>query len=1758
MRFFSCAVILIIILVLDQRMASPHATFLKATKLKLNQEERLANNAIINICRAKYTADDIAEGSNIDTAFLYDQVQGKLRRSVNPKILIVMKSRLQAGAFAQILRRHGCDVIVATNGHKAYTSYLRKDSADFSLCLCQWYLPGIAGRDLAYYEAESGGRLPFVALLGHNQRATDAIRSGADLFLKLPLFPHLRSILSLVLPHTSAMAQFRVGAMQSNFEGMRRLLSTQQDVLRHTVETNTLMELVKSDLASVSEISSVEVGMNMLEAVMASIRMQEATAANLAASRKNPTEVLSAQKRSSKKNTRKSLKANSTPEPDSTFDEPAPTHDAQFHALATSFRNVMLVLNRVRNSLISTQQENHALREKSSRSVEQAELLRGQLRSFGVDVIDAKLERLYLPRRLTRSPPPRDSSEAFHANIENDPDVDVTTFSKQDLMRALRSAKAAITSSNDEISELMEDLQHLQDYQIEVEDDLIHSGMAVHFNIGVRDEDASKNRSGKIGDDALKTLVRKRSQSRIQDNEAGGRLLRTLSMLGPRLQDEFIRQQSVADDGTASIDESRDQESVGARTPLQLKSEPKRRGFSSPVAAPFVVSSDGEFHIQRSKKKKEEVSKVFFARRFFWTAHVLQALESQCMSNEDARQVASSKVVRPVPPVPKCLEKPNPVVTNAIEGVVNGVIALHNQLALQVNTCTAKVGATFPTASQSLRDLSIGVKDALQGFNVSQHVTALQLHVEGVITKMIGAERELWNNERFEMEKYKLQNPPGSRKLIADLRGTVRELRLRRWRDWFQTIETKVRANYLRKWIVWFLHRQGEKTWKSKSKQLEIEMQSTNTKKVAEQVAFARKQSVDVLAKQSQQRVDYEQLQIKHMRVSQLYDEARVKTAALTIENETLVAQVSSLSEKKDNLEAKVCEKTDEIVRLMQSVGPLEEELMVARTTLEDRDQKNLSLQAQVSAYHRKVQQLSNKGSFLGLPQPKATQTAISNANSALLLDNIVKTLGARQFSNSFDMSTLERKLSGSGSAFTVTLPDADEFFSSHPLMDSDDEEPSANNDEILSSPNSMRGGPDASQKVPEVQQPSKQAPKPSPKKTLVGTGKGRSKSVTSIPIARQGKQTQSMRMPSRTMSISSAMESSLNPPNHLGSSKNSTRSSVSPSSEAASKFTRTPSTSHSNSPQTKDLVLGGNVDRFESRSPTPPPINGFKPSDESLEGAGCPPPEAATLRDNDDTQQLDEACAPSDRDHSEVFPLDQRPADVEFDEVPSRTDASMQSEKVPVGKKPRKTKSVSALPVSSFDTSSGASSPNHLNVPRKRAVSLSGSFASDVSGAHISAQGSGEYAESIPASILASTESPHQRAGNQTRVLPPSPLVSNGSMLFDSPQVLFVDQSQSAMSLPLMVAVGVQSSFTDASIFLPPALTESISNVQHAGGSLRISPQASPKTSPRTISGQPHVTEEFPDSVHPNAAQNRTSLDMSDTSRWQSALRDLARSRTSVAAAATSPTSLTAINSGIGNVVDSTRRLLEAMSIPQNVLVKTTSPAEMLDSLCSVLEAAFAAVTSNQSRVHGYTSNNTSMRSVPSPSAPPGTSPDAAAGRSRAASIYTKKTDQHESSSHLPNIAETPRGRVVPLHKDASRTVLSSDQRDALPPIFERKPPTTKPSSTSISPQENVIHRVDPAMYRSHLDGDNNDGVSKPSPRSATVQLQPQQVETREKKQREKERKAAQTNIAVLLQREMLRRPAPVNSSEQNGLSPHPPTETLSPLQPRGSRRAL
>jgi hypothetical protein len=35
------------------------------------------------------------------------------------------------------------------------------------------------------------------------------------------------------------------------------------------------MELVKSDLASVSKISSVEVGMKMLEAVMASIRLQQ-------------------------------------------------------------------------------------------------------------------------------------------------------------------------------------------------------------------------------------------------------------------------------------------------------------------------------------------------------------------------------------------------------------------------------------------------------------------------------------------------------------------------------------------------------------------------------------------------------------------------------------------------------------------------------------------------------------------------------------------------------------------------------------------------------------------------------------------------------------------------------------------------------------------------------------------------------------------------------------------------------------------------------------------------------------------------------------------------------------------------------------------------------------------------------------------------------------------------------------------------------------------------------------------------------------------------------------------------------------------------------------------------------------------------------------------------------------------------------------------------------------------------------------------
>ena len=192
--------------------------------MPLSAYERALRAKLINIASAKYAQKDCE--TELDVSMLYAKAGEVIVRRSNPRVLVVMPSRFLAAALAVMLQRFGCRVVICDNGKDAYTKYLKRFSSEFDLVIVQWGMDGVGAQDLIFYEREKGSRVAFLAALPSGASAEDAIRSGADLFLRMPLWIHLHTLRELLLPSVESSYDYPTDVMQlqSQHESLKRIL----------------------------------------------------------------------------------------------------------------------------------------------------------------------------------------------------------------------------------------------------------------------------------------------------------------------------------------------------------------------------------------------------------------------------------------------------------------------------------------------------------------------------------------------------------------------------------------------------------------------------------------------------------------------------------------------------------------------------------------------------------------------------------------------------------------------------------------------------------------------------------------------------------------------------------------------------------------------------------------------------------------------------------------------------------------------------------------------------------------------------------------------------------------------------------------------------------------------------------------------------------------------------------------------------------------------------------------------------------------------------------------------------------------------------------------------------------------------------------------------------------------------------------------------------------------------------------------------
>ena len=239
------------LLQMDQQYHSAPATLSWAPQS--TPYERALRGNIINICFGKFTAKDV-EDNGIDVPELYRRAQTRIKKSKNPKILLVDRHKFRCATLATMLERFGCSVKVAFSGRMAYLWYLKRHWQEFDLVICDWDLPDVGGRDLVYYNREAGGDLVFLAILPPNMNSVDVLRSGADLFLRAPAWIHMHTLRELLLPNVESSYGYPAEVMlkQPNHNDLRAVLD--QVVYAADTDLESLMKDVKDDTDIVEEL----------------------------------------------------------------------------------------------------------------------------------------------------------------------------------------------------------------------------------------------------------------------------------------------------------------------------------------------------------------------------------------------------------------------------------------------------------------------------------------------------------------------------------------------------------------------------------------------------------------------------------------------------------------------------------------------------------------------------------------------------------------------------------------------------------------------------------------------------------------------------------------------------------------------------------------------------------------------------------------------------------------------------------------------------------------------------------------------------------------------------------------------------------------------------------------------------------------------------------------------------------------------------------------------------------------------------------------------------------------------------------------------------------------------------------------------------------------------------------------------------------------------------------------------------------------
>lgn len=190
------------------------------------------------MAHCKFRHNDIygTDVTGIDVERLYDNLYDKLNVKTTPRVLLILKGRLLCMAYSAIFGRQGVVTAVCHDPLVAYEKYLstsQRLKCDFDLVIADWALAskgGTSSQDIVQYVRDGGNKdTVFVALCGRGVLAGDAIRNGADLFLRKPLVLHLETVRRLLLPRAMSHQGFPVSLLRrpANHQKMRRVFGAE-------------------------------------------------------------------------------------------------------------------------------------------------------------------------------------------------------------------------------------------------------------------------------------------------------------------------------------------------------------------------------------------------------------------------------------------------------------------------------------------------------------------------------------------------------------------------------------------------------------------------------------------------------------------------------------------------------------------------------------------------------------------------------------------------------------------------------------------------------------------------------------------------------------------------------------------------------------------------------------------------------------------------------------------------------------------------------------------------------------------------------------------------------------------------------------------------------------------------------------------------------------------------------------------------------------------------------------------------------------------------------------------------------------------------------------------------------------------------------------------------------------------------------------------------------------------------------------------